>query len=210
MPRSYHLPPPDPAEDQPAVDIPPEDQPPTAEHIEEPQAPAPLAPTSAPPAPATTTPVPPDPAPSTPLPPAHLDIAGLSTSAQPQQSITISTLDFFTIMDAVRTFSTTSTSFVTAYAARADRMTRTEAAMAQTSSILAQNQAILMQIQSHLGLLAISPYVPAQAFSSPTPAGPTPPSLAPADPLDVLAVAATPSAAPQPVQAEDDSSPAID
>ena len=29
MPRSYHLPPPDPAEDQPAADIPPEDQPPT-------------------------------------------------------------------------------------------------------------------------------------------------------------------------------------
>ena len=29
MPRSYHLQPPDPAEDQPTVDIPPEDQPPT-------------------------------------------------------------------------------------------------------------------------------------------------------------------------------------
>ena len=51
MPCSYHLPPPDPAEDQPATNIPPEDQPPTAEPIEEPQAPAPLAP-------ATTAPIP--------------------------------------------------------------------------------------------------------------------------------------------------------
>ena len=59
MPRSYHLPPLDPAEDQPTVDIPPEDQPPIAKHIEEPQAPAP-------PAPATTDPVPPAPVPSIP------------------------------------------------------------------------------------------------------------------------------------------------
>ena len=51
MPCSYHLQPPDPAEDQPAADIPPEDQPPTAERIEEPQAPA-L------PTPATTAPIP--------------------------------------------------------------------------------------------------------------------------------------------------------
>ena len=41
MALSYHLSPPDPAEDQPAADIPPEDQPPTAEHVEEPQAPPP-------------------------------------------------------------------------------------------------------------------------------------------------------------------------
>ena len=41
MPRSYHLPPPDLAEDQPAADIPLEDQPPTTKHIEEPQAPGP-------------------------------------------------------------------------------------------------------------------------------------------------------------------------
>ena len=135
MPRSYHLPPPDLAEDQPAVDIPPEDQPPTVEHIEEPQAPAP-------PAPATTAPVPPAPVPSVPpmpsvplvpsttMPTAHLDIAGPSTSAQPQQSITISTQDFLIIVDAVRIFSATSSSFATAHAALEDRMTHTEAAMA--------------------------------------------------------------------------------
>ena len=129
MPRSYHLPPPDPVEDQPAADIPPEDQPPIAEHIEEPQA-------LAPPAPATTAPVPPAPVPSVPpvpsttMPIAHLDIAGPNTFAQPQQSITISTWDFLTIMDAVRTFSATSTSFATANAALEDRMFRIEAAMA--------------------------------------------------------------------------------
>ena len=150
MPRSYHLPPPDPVEDQP----------PMVEHIKEPQAPAP-------PAPATTALVPPAPVlvvplvPSTTMPAAHSDIAEPSTSAQPQQSITISTRDLFTIMDAVRTFSATSASFATAHVALADRMTRTEAAMTQISAILAQNQAILMQIQSHLGILAISPYVPA-------------------------------------------------
>ena len=37
MPRSYHLPPPDPAEDQPAVDLPIEEQPASAVHTEEPQ-----------------------------------------------------------------------------------------------------------------------------------------------------------------------------
>ena len=89
MPRSYHLPPPDPAEDQPAVDISPEDQPPTAEHIEEPQAPAPPPPPP-PPAPATTAPIPPahvrtvPPVPSTTMPAAHSDIAGLGTFAHPQ------------------------------------------------------------------------------------------------------------------------------
>ena len=71
-----------------------------------------------------------------------------------------------------------------------------------------------MQIQSHLGLPTISPYVPAQAASTPTLVGPVPPPLpALADPLDVLAaaaVAATPPAAPQPIQAEDASSPAPD
>ena len=65
-----------------------------------------------------------------------------------------------------------------------------------------------MQIQSHLGLHEIFPYVPTQAFSAPTPAGP-----APVDSPDVLTaaiVATTPLAAPQPVEAEDDSSPATD
>ena len=209
MPRSYHLPHPNLAKDQLTANIPPEDQPPTTEHIEEPQAPAS-------PAPATTAPVPPDPVPFVPLMPSttmlatYSDIVGPSTSGQPQQSITISTRDFLTIMDAVRTFFATSTSFATAHAALADRMTRTEAAIAHISAILAQNQAILMQIQSHLGLLAISLYVPAQAFSTPTPAGPAPPPPAPTTPLDVLAAAATPLAVPQPVQAEDASSPTTD
>ena len=105
MPRSYHLPPPDPAEDQLAADNPLEDQPPIVKHIEEPQAPAPPALVFAPPAPTTTAPVPSvPPVTSTTMPTAHSDIVGSSTSAQPQQSITISTRDFFTIMDAVRTF----------------------------------------------------------------------------------------------------------
>ena len=86
--------------------------------------------------------------------------------------------------------------------------------MAQNSAILAQNQVILMQIQSHLGLPSISPYVAASAASAPSSAGPVPtPQLAPTNSLDVLAVAAvvaTPPAAPQPVQDEDDSSPVTD
>ena len=36
MPRSYHLPPPDPVEDQPTVDVPIEEQPASAVHTEEP------------------------------------------------------------------------------------------------------------------------------------------------------------------------------
>ena len=70
-----------------------------------------------------------------------------------------------------------------------------------------------MQLQSHMGLLAVSPYVLAQASTTPPPAGSAPPPPASADPLDVLAVAAasaTPLKVPQPVQAEDDSSSAID
>ena len=70
-----------------------------------------------------------------------------------------------------------------------------------------------MQIQSHLGLPTTSPYVPARAVAVPPPAGPAPPPPASIDPLDVLAavaVAATPPVAPQPIQAEDDSSSATD
>ena len=199
MPRSL----PFPAEDQPAADIPADEQPPLMEHIGEPQAPVPSVPASPP-----LASVPPAPlasvfsgpyGPST----ASIDGAAASTFAPPPQHITISTQDFLTIMDVVHTFSTTVASFATAHAALADRMTRIEAAMAQTSAIFAQNQAILMQIQSHLGLPAISPYVPAQTVSAPTPAGPVPPPPpAPADSLVVLAavaVAATPPAAPQPV-----------
>ena len=119
--------------------------------------------------------------------------------APPQQYITVSTRDFLTIMEAVCTFSTTVASFAAAHAILADRMTRTEAAMAQTSDILAQNQAILIQLQSDMGLLAVSPYVPTQASATPLPVGSAPPPTAPADPLDVLAAAAksaTPPAAP--------------
>ena len=219
MPRAFHLLPLGLAEDQPAVDIPLEDLPPIVEHTEEPPAPALSVLASVPPAPPTTTLVPPAPVPSlpsepsAPMPTAHSDIAGSSTSAPPQQYITISTKDFLTIMEAVRTFSSTSASFTTTHATLADRMTRTEAAMAQTSAILAQNQAILMQIQSRLGLPVVSPYVPAHASATPPPVGSAPPPPALVDPLDVLAAAAasaTPPAAPQPIQAEDDSSSAAD
>ena len=155
MPRSYHLPPLDLAEDQSAVDLPTKVQPPPTVHIEEPQVLA-----SPPPAPATTTLVliapasfvtPKRLAPST-TPPT--DVVGPSTSAPPPQHITISTRDFLAIMDAVRAFSVTSASFAAAYTTLDERMTCTEAA-------LAQNQAILVQIQSHLGLPLISISVPA-------------------------------------------------
>ena len=144
MPRSYHLPPLGPVEDQPAANIPAEEQPPLVEHIGEPQAPATSVPTSPPPAP-----VPPALLPSVisgaPSPDiAPTDVAASSTSAPPPHHITISTQDFLTIMDAIHTFSSTSASFATAHAALADRMTCSEAAMAQTNAILAQNQAILM------------------------------------------------------------------
>ena len=70
-----------------------------------------------------------------------------------------------------------------------------------------------MQLQSHMGLPVVSPYVPARDSPTPPSAGSVPPPPAPADPLDVLesiAASATPPAAPQPVQAEDDSSSATD
>ena len=167
MPRAFHLPPPGPADDQPAADIPLKYLPPVAEHTEEPPAPAPSVPALVPPTPPTIAPVLPDPVPSipskasAPMPTAHSDIARLSTSAPPQQYITISTRDYLTIMEAVRTLSTTSASFAAAHATLTDRMTRTEAAMAQTKGILAHNQAILMQLQNHLGLPTVSLYVPA-------------------------------------------------
>ena len=152
MPRAFHLPPLGLAEDQPTADIPLEDLPPVVEHTKEPPAPALSVPASVPLAPptialVTLALVPSFPSePSAPMPIAHSDIAGPSTSTPPQQYITISTKEFLTIMEAVRTFSTTSVSFATAHATLADRMTCTEATMAQTSTILAQNQAILMQI----------------------------------------------------------------
>ena len=194
MPRSYHLPPPDLAEDQPAVDFPTEEQPPSAVHIEEPQILA-----SSVPAPATIAPLPKTPAfsvppePSTPSTTTHTDLDGPSSSAPPPQHITISTRDFLVIMDAICTFSVTSVSFMAAHVALAERMTHTEAA-------LAQNQAILVHIQSHLGLPLISPSMPVQASSVHPLSIPTPSTQpAPAAPLNLLAVAvvaATPPATP--------------
>ena len=69
-------------------------------------------------------------------------------------------------MDAVRTFSATSASFVAAHTVLAERMTLTEAAVAQTTSFLAQNHAILVHMQSHLGLPPIFASVPAEVSSA--------------------------------------------
>ena len=80
-------------------------------------------------------------------------------------------------------------------------MTRTEAA-------IAQNQAILLQLLSHLGLPTVPPHTPTQTSAAPPPAGSAPSPSAPADSLDVLeaaAASATPPAASQPAQVEDDS-----
>ena len=56
MPSSYHLPPSELAEDQPAADLPTEEQPPPAVHTKEPQVPASSVPTPATTAPLPTTP----------------------------------------------------------------------------------------------------------------------------------------------------------
>ena len=83
-PRSFHLPPPELAEDQPAADLSTKEQPPPTLHIKEPQVPA-----SPVPAPASTAPLPAAPASSTPQEPsapsttALADVAGLSTTAPP-------------------------------------------------------------------------------------------------------------------------------
>ena len=84
MPRSYHLPPSDPAEDQPAVDLPIEEQPAPAVHIEEPQLTSSLVPALAitapfPTAPASSVP----PGPSTHSTTAPIDVAGPSTTTPP-------------------------------------------------------------------------------------------------------------------------------
>ena len=231
-PRAFLLPPPGSDEDESAADRSLGDLSPIAENTEEHPTLTPSVPLLVPLAPPTTAPVAPAPVPQTPMssippkpsvpmPTARSDIARPSTSAPPHQFITISTRDFLTIMEAVYSFSITAASFAASHATLADRITCTEAAVAQ-------NQAILMQLQSHLGLPAVSPHAPAQASTTPPPAGSAPPLLAPTDPLDMLAVAAAsttppaaptatppaasspPLAAPQPVQAEDDSSSATD
>ena len=63
-PRTFHLPPPEPAEDQPAADLPAEEQPPPIVHTEEHQVPASSVPTLA-----TTAPLPTAPASSASLEP---------------------------------------------------------------------------------------------------------------------------------------------
>ena len=105
-----------PAEDQPAADILAEKKPPQVEHFWEPQAPTPSVLASPPPAPVPLALLPVFSGPHGPstAPP---DDVGTSISAPPPQHITISTRGFLTIMDAVRTFSTTSASFATAHAA---------------------------------------------------------------------------------------------
>ena len=93
------------------------------------------------------------PPPTAPAPP---ETAGQSSmSQQPSEHIPIITKDFLAIMDAVRTFAATFASFATSRIALADRMARTEVA-------LAQNQAILLQIQSHLGLPPVTVTAPIQ------------------------------------------------
>ena len=52
--------------------------------------------------------------------------------------------DFLAIMDAVSTFSPTTSSFTTAHTVLDERMAHVEAAIAQTTAILAQNNAILL------------------------------------------------------------------
>ena len=140
MPGTPHLSFQDPADDQPTNDHHAEDQPP------------PVVPTEEPPilvstAPAVTAPLPTSLASLVPpVPPTPSDSTGPSTSTPPLQHISISHRDFLAIMDAVHTFSATSASFTVAHTTLAERMARTEAAVAQTTAMLAQNNAILVQI----------------------------------------------------------------
>ena len=127
-----------------------------------------------------------------------------STSTQPPQYITHSARDFLALMETVRTFSATTTSFAASQAAQVERMTRTEASIAQI-------QASIMRIESHLGLPAISPQDPTQPSVVPLQTGSAPPPSAPAASLDVLVAAAalaTSPTAPQPARVEDEPSPA--
>ena len=216
-PHAFHLPPPGSDEDESANDSPRGDLSHIAEHTWEPPASTSSVPPPVSLAPPTTVPVAPasvpqalmpsaPPEPSSPMPTARSDIAGLSTSAPPPQYITLCTRDFLALMETVHTFSATAASFAASQATLAERMTHTEAAVAQS-------QAILMQLHSHLGLLVVSPHTPAQASAIPPPAGSPPPPSAPAASLDMLvaaAASATSPVAPQPTQAEDDPSPATD
>ena len=160
-PRAFHLPPPGSDEDEPTDDSPRGDLSPIVEHTGEPPAPvspvsppvsstpratAPVAPASVPQAPMPST----SPQTSGPIPTVRSDIAGSSTSTQPPQYITLSTRDFLALMETVRTFSATTASFAASQATLAERMTRTEASVAQI-------QANIMRLESHLGLPDVSP-----------------------------------------------------
>ena len=137
----------------------------SAEDTEEPQ----ITPSVAP---IVTTPLPTSPASSAPpRTPASTTSIEPSTSTPPPHHISISNRDFLTIMDAVCTFSATSASFTASHTALAERMTRTETA-------IAQNHAILVQIQSHLGLSSISLLVPTQVSSDHPLAAPAAPPAA--------------------------------
>ena len=146
-PRAFHLPPPGSDEDEPANDSPRGDLSPIAEHIGEPPSLASSVPPPVSSAPPTTVPVAPasvpqalmpfaPPEPSGPMPTAWSDIAGSSTSAPPLQYITLSATDFLALMETVHTFSATTTSFAAYQATLAERMTRTEASVAQIQAIL--------------------------------------------------------------------------
>ena len=216
-PRAFHLPPLGSDEDEPDDDGPHRDLSPIAEHAGGPPAPvspvsplvssapsatAPVAPASVPQASMPST----SPQTSGSMPTVWSDMAGPSTSTQPPQYITLSTRDFLALMETVRPFSTITDSFAASQAAQVERMTRTEASIAQI-------QASIMRIESHLGLLAISPQDPTQPLAVPPQTRSTPPPSAPVASLDVLAAAAastTSPTAPQPAQAEDEPSPTTD
>ena len=141
-PRAFNLPPPGSDEDEPDDDSPRRDLSPIAEHAGGP--PSPVSPVSPPvsSAPPATPPVAPasvpqasmpstSPQTSGSMPTVWFDMAGPSTSAQPPQYITLSARDFLALMETVRTFSATTASFAASQAALVERMTRTEASIAQ-------------------------------------------------------------------------------
>ena len=216
-PRAFHLPPPRSDEDEPDDDSPRWDLSPIAEHAGGSPVPvSPVAPqvSSAPPVtpPVASASVPhasmlsTSPQTSGSMPTIQSDIVGPSTSTQPPQYITLSARDFLALMETVRTFSATTAPFAASQAAHVERMTRTEASIAQI-------QASIIRIENHLGLPAISPQDPTQASAVPPHTGSTPPPSAPAASLYLLAAAAASSTsptAPQLVQAEDEPSPATD
>ena len=138
------------------------------------------------------------------MPTVQSDTVGPSTLAQPPQYITLSARDFLALMETVRTFSATTTSFAASQAALVEMMTHTETSIAQI-------QASIMRIESHLGLLDSSPKDPAQPSIVPHQTRSASPPPAPTATLDILAAAAasatSPIAAPQPAQAEDEPFP---